>query len=271
MYTGLMSIFFKEKPGNLNESFTSILNQTLLPNEMVLIKDGVFGDELDRVLKNFVFNCAKKNIPVKIIKHNISKGLGLSLNEGLRRCSYNYVARFDSDDINLTNRMQRTIKAFDIRDDVSVIGTNVEEFNPGNKSIKKKVPLRSNEILKFSRFRNPMNHMSVTFKKDDVEAVGGYEDVPYFEDYYLWLKMLKKSYQFLNLDDILVSVRVDDDFYHRRGGIQYVKKECKFQFKIYKEGYISIFRCILNIFFRGTPRLLPKTILAFIYKVVRSN
>lgn len=271
MYTGLMSIFFKENPDNLNESFKSILSQTLLPNEMILIKDGVFSDKLNRVLRKFIVKCEKNNISVKIIKHNISKGLGISLNEGLKYCSFNYVARFDSDDINLTNRMQSTIKAFNIWKNVSVIGTNVEEFNSDGETIKKRVPLNADDILKLSQFRNPMNHMSVTFKKADVESVGSYEDKPYFEDYYLWLKMLKSGYQFKNLDEVLVRVRIDDDFYHRRGGIQYAVKECKFQFSIYKEGYISFFRCILNCFFRGVPRLLPKTMLELIYKAVRLN
>lgn len=271
MYSGLMSIFFKENPANLNESFKSILGQTLLPKEMVLIKDGVFNDELDRVFRKFIIECGEKKISVKIIKHNINKGLGISLNEGLKYCSFNYVARFDSDDVNLADRMQKTMKAFNTWKDVSVIGTNVEEFNSNGGSIKKKVPLKSDDILKFSRFRNPMNHMSVTFKKEDVEAVGSYEDVPYFEDYYLWLKMLKNGYRLHNLDIILVRVRVDNDFYHRRGGVQYAMKECKFQFKIYKEGYISLFRCMLNCFFRGIPRIFPKGALELIYKVVRSN
>ncbi|GEN95257.1 glycosyltransferase [Pediococcus ethanolidurans] len=271
IYTGLMSIYFKEKPKNLKISLESIIKQKLLPSEMVVIEDGTFNEKLKKVLIEFQRACEKLHISFKIINHKVNKGLGKSLNEGLKYCSNNYVARFDSDDINLPDRMEKTMKVFQYNGKLSVVGSNVQEFGGNRGHIEKRVPLTSSKIMKLSKFRNPMNHMSVTFKKNIVESVGGYEDVPYFEDYYLWLKMLKGGYVFKNISQSLVLVRVDENFYSRRGGIQYAKKELKFQVKIFKMGYISFPRFVFNCIVRAIPRFFPKKLLAVVYKIVRHS
>lgn len=47
------------------------------------------------------------------------------------------------------------------------------------------MPITSKKIYDFSKKRNPLNHMSVMFRKSAVLSVGGYEQVSLFEDYFL--------------------------------------------------------------------------------------
>ena len=67
--------------------------------------------------------------------------------------------------------------------------------------------------------------MAVCFRKEHIIDVGGYMDLPYMEDYYLWLRLLNKKYKLVNLDTILVSARVGEAMINRRKGFKYVKSE----------------------------------------------
>ena len=53
-YTVLMSVYYKEKPDYLSLSIESMLNQTVKPDEFIIIKDGPLTPELDEVIDTFV-------------------------------------------------------------------------------------------------------------------------------------------------------------------------------------------------------------------------
>lgn len=53
-YTVLMSVYYKEKPEYLSLSIESMLNQTVKPDEFIIVKDGPLTTELDEVINNFV-------------------------------------------------------------------------------------------------------------------------------------------------------------------------------------------------------------------------
>ena len=48
-----MSVYFKENATYLNESLKSVFNQTIKPDEVILIEDGVLTPELDEVITKY--------------------------------------------------------------------------------------------------------------------------------------------------------------------------------------------------------------------------
>ncbi len=266
-FSVLMSIYEKETPSCLSVSLESILlYQTLKPTEVVLVIDGPISDILMDVVNVFE---TKYGI-IKKIALSKNVGLGNALNEGLKHCTYNWIARMDSDDIAAANRFEKQINYLVAHPKVDILGSNIEEFthHPHDLGRIKKVPATYKEVLKFARYRNPLNHPSVMFRKSAVQAVGSYQEVPLFEDYYLWLRLLKAGYQIENMNEVLLHFRIGDNAITRRHGLAYLKKELTYFNKIHREKLIDGKQYILLVLFRTPWRLVPLKMLKWVYKVV---
>ena len=217
-----MSVYIKENPLFLEQSLTSILiNQSLPPNEVVLVKDGLLSPELDAVILDF-----QEKYPecMKVIELESNHGLGNALNIGLQHCTYDIVARMDSDDICVGNRFEIQIDQFKMKPDLAVLGGWIAEFYESSSSLTsiKKLPNDIKKIKAMIKRRNPINHMTVMFRKSAVLAVGGYKHLPYLEDYYLWIRVVGRGFLVENLNEVLVYARTGHDFYVRRSNFVYI-------------------------------------------------
>ncbi len=81
--------------------------------------------------------------------------------------------------------------------------------------------------MNFPKEETRFNHMTVMYKKSDILEVGNYLPMSGFEDYYLWVRLLKKGKEAQNLSEHLVYARTGSDMYARRGGWQYFKSGLK--------------------------------------------
>lgn len=264
-FSVLMSIYKKEKVAYFQSAMESILNQSLQADEIVLVKDGPLTAELDEAITVYV----NKYSTVKIVSLHQNVGLGLALQAGLKECSSDIIARMDSNDIARTDRFLEQITYLAAHPEVSAVGSTIEEFNyiPADCGRFRKVPLEPAEIIKFAKRRNPINHMSVVFRKKDIESVGSYRDMPLFEDYYLWIRLLNSGYKLANLPAPLIWARVENgDMVGRRHGFQYLKHEINFLRTIYRTGFINGIELSLMFMLKLPARVLPKKILMFIYK-----
>lgn len=215
----LMSVYKKEKPEYLQAAFESILSQTMLPDEIVLIEDGPLTEELTEVIENI--KKRYKNLQIGRFEKNVQ--LGRALAKGVELCRHELVARMDTDDIAVKNRLELQYRYMTEHPEVDVCGGFIEEFHnedPSDSRIKE-MPLSGEDILKYSRFRNPMNHVTVMFRREAVLAAGNYRHFPYLEDYDLWLRMLAQKKCLVNLQQVMVKVRVGEGMYARRGGLDY--------------------------------------------------
>ncbi len=237
-YSVLMSVYFKEKPEFLKQSIDSMLNQTVKPDEIVLVEDGPLTDLLYKVLNDY--SNKYPNIFHRIVNET-NLGLGKALNRGLAECKNELVARMDTDDISIQNRCEKQLIVFNDKPSVDVVGTNISEFieTPDKIISERKVPQTHKEICLFLKKRCPFNHVSVMFKKSAVLNSGGYLDWHYNEDYYLWVRMYLNNCQFANVDESLVCVRVGTEMFARRGGKAYYKSEKNLFKYMYKNRIIS--------------------------------
>jgi glycosyltransferase involved in cell wall biosynthesis len=263
----LLSVYYKENPEFLAGCFKSIVAQTLLPNEVVIVKDGPLTEALEGTLAE----CMKQiKIPIKIIELKSNEGLGISLQEGLNACSYEYVARMDTDDVCHPERFEKQVEVFNSERNVDVVGTLISEFNEviGDLNVVRKVPSLNHEIYAYAKFRNPMNHMTVMFKKSSVLQAGGYQRFQNMEDYYLWFRMMLKKYIFYNLQESLVYARVGYNMHSRRSGRAYFLTERIFFKMLKSHRFISTPEYLYVMSIRSIIRIIPHSMIKSIYNLL---
>ena len=242
----------------------SILNQSVTPNEIVLIVDGPVPGELDKVISEY-----EKNSLFNIIRFKENRGQGEARRVGLKNCKNNLVAIMDSDDISVSDRFKVQLEAFNSYPAAHVIGGQIVEFidKPENTVGKRTVPAENTDIYEYMKKRCPMNLVTVMFKKDSVEKAGGFIDLYGEEDYYLWVRMAKMGMKFFNVPETLVNVRVGKDMYNRRGGIRYFKSEKKMQKYMLESGIIGLGTYTLNVLKRFIVQvLMPNAVRGWVFK-----
>lgn len=262
----LMSLYDKENPVYFDESMKSILSSTLLPNEIILVLDGPINPSLMDIVNKYEANPILKTIP---LPSNV--GLGNALNIGLSHCTNNLVARMDTDDICDINRFMLQIEYMSTHD-VDVISGTVLEFSGSTDNIvgKRTLPLTHEDIRKFARTRNPINHPAAMFKKDAVLSAGSYKnDYPLFEDYYLWARILLNGGTLANLAEIMVFMRVDDNTYLRRGGSEYAKTLKAFHSYLIDNGISRKQDYVKHVIPHVALCLAPNAVRKTVYKLIR--
>lgn len=268
-YSVLMSVYYKEKPEYLNQAIESIQTQTLSTNNFVLVCDGPLTPELDAIINVKQHEMGDSLNVVRLAKNG---GLGNALNEGIKHCKNELVARMDSDDIAYPDRCERQINVFNTHPNVSICSGIVEEFvvTPEVVEVKRVPPEVHEEIVKFAKKRNPFNHPCVMYKKCAVEAVGSYQDFYLLEDYYLWLRMLMAGYEGYNIQEPLLYMRAGSDMYLRRAGWKYAKTQIQLFKFMKKQGFINNGQYIKSCMIRSGSALAPNWLRKFVYgKVLR--
>ena len=223
-YSVLMSVYYKEKPEYLQQAIESIQKQTLPTNDFVLVCDGPLTLELDKVVQT---KQQEMGNVLKVVRLPENVGLGNALNEGVKHCKNELVARMDSDDVSYPDRCNKQIKIFNEHPEIAICSGTVEEFSVSIECIdgRRLLPETNEEILSFAKKRNPFNHPCVMYKKSAVDAVGSYQDFYLLEDYYLWIRMLAAGYQGYNIQEPLLHMRAGSGMYKRRSGWKYAKAQ----------------------------------------------
>lgn len=265
-FSVLMSLYAKERPTFLRQSLDSILDQTHLPDEIILVEDGPLTAELNLILDEYQKKCDK----LKRIRLKVNRGLGSALNEGLKHCSNELIARMDTDDICTLERFEKQLKIFELFPQVDVVSSWIDEFvdSPENIVSTRKVPQYSYEIYKYAKTRCPINHPVVMFKKSTILFAGSYKSFPLFEDYYLWVRLLMNGAKFYNIQESLLKFRTSDDMFKRRGGFKHALNEIRFRNNIRKLGFISFAHFSIGTFPRFIVRILPNRMREIIYKTL---
>lgn len=238
-YSVLMSVYSKEQPEYFRLSLDSMLAQTILPNEIILVKDGKLTSELDKVISEYD---RKHPQLFTIISLEENVGLGLALNEGLKVAKNELIARMDTDDIALPERCEKQLQLFLDNPGLSIVGSNVDEFSedPAVSHSSRVVPSAHEEIVRFSKKRNPFNHPTVMYKKRDVLESGGYGDYRRNQDYELFSRMLNEGYLAANIDESLLLFRANEDNLRRRKSWNKTKNDIKIRYDFWKKGFIDL-------------------------------
>lgn len=264
-FSVLMSLYAKEKPAYLRQCMDSLLTQTVLPEQIVIVKDGPLTEELEAVLEDYVSRAPALYTLVPLEKN---VGLGLALAEGMLHCRNELVARMDTDDICRSDRFALQLAEFERNSALDVCGSHITEFEGSVQNIvaRRTVPLTDEAIRQYQRRRDGVNHMTVMYKKSKVLEAGNYQSCMLMEDTYLWVRMMLCGAVFGNLDDDLVYVRVGSDLFARRGGLAYFKKYRQGRKKVKETGYIGLWDYYYTLAVQLMVALLPNGLRGWIFK-----
>lgn len=262
-YSVLLSLYYKEKPEYLRKSLDSVFRQTLLSDDVVLVEDGKVGDALECVVREYEGRYPQ----LHVVRFAKNRGLGFALNDGLKHCKHELVARMDTDDIAKPYRMEKQVEFMREHPDVGLVGSWIDEFITDINHVEsvRKVPEKPMDILAYAKKRCPVNHPTVMFRKTEVITVGGYQTQYFPEDYFLWIKMLMNGCKMYNFQESLLWFRYNPETFKRRGGWKYACDEFVTQYNILRMGFISVPCFIINVGIRFTTRLMPNSLRGFIY------
>ncbi|MBN2457374.1 MAG: glycosyltransferase [Sedimentisphaerales bacterium] len=259
----LMSTCIKDRPKYLDMAIESIISQTRSPDEIVVVKDGPLTDELSRIIKQWQ---QKRPGLFKLVSLPENCGLGVALQEGLKACSYDIVARMDADDISCPERFEKQLKFLQENPDVAIVSSWMAYFedNPSQIVFIRQMPQKPEDISKIARFRNPICHPPAMFRRSEVEAVGGYTHRRRNQDYHLWVRMLLNGSKITCIPQPLYKFRCNSNLFKRRTSFQHLISMIKLQKEFLKMGFISYSQYLLNISVRIIACILPVTVTQFI-------
>lgn len=267
-FSVLLSLYKKEKPEYLTRALDSIFSQTKLSDDVVLIEDGRLPQDLEDVICRY----ERLHSELHVLRFEQNRGLGVALNEGMKYCKHDIIARADTDDINHPDRFEKELGVLVEHPDYDLVSSWIDEFidTPQNIHSQRKLPEKPEEIFQYGKRRCPVNHPVAMYRRNAVEQVGGYQTDLFPEDYYLWMKMLKAGCKFYNIQESLLSFRYNPNTIKRRGGWKYAVDEAKTQWKAYRQlHYLSFSDFCINVSIRFTIRIIPCRLRQLTYTIMR--
>ncbi len=270
VFSVLMSVYFQTKAEYLQQALDSIwTHQTLRPEQIVIVVDGTISQEVADTIRKWEVSLGETITRVVLDKNS---GLAVAMNTGLRFCRHELVARMDSDDVSVSDRFEKQVNYFVIHPEVVVLGGQVEEKNEALTEVwgYRHVPTEMGKIERFIKYRSPLNHPSVMFRRDAILKVGGYPLNIYPEDYLLWVKLLVNNSVLANLPDVLLQMRVEHAVNTRRGRRMLIGELKTYQY-LYQQNVLNLFEYGIAIAGRSALRLSPMLLKRFFYFIHRNN
>lgn len=188
----------------LEESIESILKQSFKDFELLIIDDN--STEFNSV--SFWNSIKKKDCRIKLIKNSHTKGVAGSLNTGLDYAKGKYIIRMDSDDISMTDRIEKQVSFMENNPDVNLLCSYAKCFGSSKKTFKIK---NNNSLIKTDLlFRNNVVHPTVCLRKTFLDQYKmRYNEHIQSEDYDLWTHIaLIQSSKFAVLPIVALKYRV---------------------------------------------------------------
>jgi GT2 family glycosyltransferase len=171
----------------LRPAIDSVLGQTFGDFELLVIDDASTDDSCEAVR-------AAADPRVRLVRNERNLGQTRTLNRGLELARGRYVARLDQDDVSLPRRLERQVATLEARPDLTVVGTWGYYMDAtGRRRIgatRRRVLDRGDFLGGLALGECPLWHISVTFRRDAIRDLGGYD--PAFgpaEDYELWTRV----------------------------------------------------------------------------------
>lgn len=187
--TVLMSVYNRSK--YLEEAIDSILSQTLMSFEFIIIDDGSTDGTWD-ILTEY----ADQDQRIALVQNRKNLGLSQSLNKGLVLAQGNYIARQDADDVSMPERLAAQTGYFEQQPRVGLLGTaNYVINSQGQQRAVHRHPETDMEIRWQMLFHNAFCHSSVMFRREFLnrESLFYKENLPCSQDYELWSRMLQQT------------------------------------------------------------------------------
>ena len=260
-FTVLMAVYYRCDAALFDRALSSVYANTLQPDEVLLVVDGPVPELVESVIARYSIEYG-----MRVLRLPVNTGLANALNQGLSHISPAWVARADQDDINLPQRFEQQARFISNLGMVDIVGSAILEVDTdGTRIAARYVPMDHASIVRYSRRRNPFNHMTVIFRLASVRAVGGYPEIM-AQDYGLWALLLGHGCVAANVPEILVHATAGRDMYRRRGGLSNVRSEIPLQRLLVSNGLKSPIAGLVHGLGRAAVSMLPNGMRKLVYE-----
>jgi glycosyltransferase involved in cell wall biosynthesis len=167
----------------LGEAVDSVLRQTLVDFELIVVDDGSTDGTLG-VLEQ------RRDSRITVLRQ-ARGGQTAALNRGLRSARAPLLARLDADDVALPDRFARQVTFLSAHPEVGLLGSACREISPAGTVVRTLTPPGDDAAIRRRLIRaNPFIHSSVMFRRTVLDVAGPYdESFAVAQDYDLWLRM----------------------------------------------------------------------------------
>lgn len=191
----------------LKESIKSILNQSYLNIEFIIVANGAEHEKIYLYILNVIKDFDAKNIIV--LKTPIAQ-LGFALNLCISVCNGQLIARMDADDISHPNRITEQVMYL-LTNKLDMVGSQLRLINTHGTVIGiQQYPLAASKIYNLLPFRNCFAHNTILIRKSILLKARGYCGGFNTEDYDLWLRLRKTNIKWANMNEFHVDYRIHD-------------------------------------------------------------
>lgn len=227
IYSALTAVYAGDEPTQVSQAIRSVLEQTVKPDEYLIIVDGPIPEPLRALLEDFREQNA--SIRIEYLPENI--GLGRVSALGVELCKHEFIMKMDADDISLPERAEKTLAVFEQNPELDIVSSNMAEFindDPTQITSHRLLPSSQENLMKFAKKYNPMNHNAAIFRKSAILDVGNYQDFNRHEDYHLAIRLLMAGKKLETIQDSLLLYRISPESLKRKRSWDTVKTAMKF-------------------------------------------
>jgi glycosyltransferase involved in cell wall biosynthesis len=194
--------------GTLPEALQSLKNQTLADFELILVDDGSTDGCIEAASKQWGADPRLRLLSVGRV------GLVQALNLGLQACRAELIARMDADDLSRPTRLTQQLRLMEVDPDLAIASCLVHSFL--SQGVREGYQIYDdwlNSLVTHEQIRreifveSPLAHPSVMYRRRVIEALGGYEDHGWPEDYDLWMRAAMAGYRFAKVPEVLLDWR----------------------------------------------------------------
>jgi glycosyltransferase involved in cell wall biosynthesis len=198
---------FNENPKVVRRSLESIRAQSFNDFECIVVDESTRQE-----LADACSSICAEDARFMYIHPPERLGLSKSLNLAISKARGHLIARFDSDDICLPQRLELQVAFLQAHPEVSVVGGAMDIINTEGQIIAhRSYPQLTDEIDLAMQLTNPIAHPTVMFRKAVIDIYGSYNpNYRYCEDLDLWLRWMNAGLIFRNLPQVLVQYRQDN-------------------------------------------------------------
>jgi glycosyltransferase involved in cell wall biosynthesis len=200
MISVIMTNYNREKI--LKEAIDSILNQTYIDFELIIIDDGSTDSSVD-IIKSY------KDKRIKLFINKKNKGIVYSANMGIDMAMGEYIARMDSDDISLPNRLKKQNNLLKNNPDIDICGSNIINF--GDKNFISNKLISNKEIKAGLLFGCPIPNPTIFGRSEVFKKIKYNPEYKSAEDYEFLYRVAINNYKFRNIKEPLLKYRVHEN------------------------------------------------------------
>lgn len=230
--TAVMAVYLNDNENDVDQAVKSILNQSLPPDRFIIVADGPLNAKVSKLLSQY-----KQNPLIHLLRLDKNHGRGQARNFAIKESKTDLIAMMDADDISRPFRFASQIAVFE-NEKIDILGGGIEEFSafPGDLGLRRTLPKDDEAIKTSMAYRTPFNHVTVIFRKSLFDKVSGYRELNFVEDWDFALRAAGAGAQFMNIEQVLVDVRVSP---RSNYGYKYLSEEIQILNDAYQSKTLS--------------------------------